>query len=124
MIDTLRLTARQTNDLLKSGEASSDEIFSAYRAAIDQRDGELNCFLHVSEDAPGEGIPIAHKDLVSTKGIPTTAGSKILEGYVPVFDATVADISDEEVHQDQGAQERRVGLSVRRPPPLRRDETS
>ena len=91
MIDTLRLTAQQVNDLLESGEASSDEIFSAYRAAIDQRDGELNCFLHVSDEAPGEGIPIAHKDLVSTKGIPTTAGSKILEGYVPVFDATVAD---------------------------------
>ena len=91
MIDTLRLTAQQANDLLQTGEASSDEIFSAYRAAIDERDGELNCFLHVSDDAPGEGIPIAHKDLVSTKGIPTTAGSKILEGYVPVFDATVAE---------------------------------
>ena len=91
MIDTLRLTAKQVNDLLESGEASSDEIFAAYRAAIDERDGELNCFLHVSDDAPGEGIPIALKDVVSTKGIPTTAGSKILESYVPVHDATVAE---------------------------------
>ena len=70
MIDTLRLTAKQVNDLLETGEASSDEIFAAYRAAIDERDTELNCFLHVNDDAPGEGIPIAHKDLVSTKGVP------------------------------------------------------
>ena len=91
MIDTLRLSAKQVNDLLEAGEASSDEIFAAYRAAIDERDPELHCFLHVNDDAPGEGIPIAHKDVVSTKGIPTTAGSKILEGYRPVFDATVAE---------------------------------
>ena len=85
------LTAKQANDLLTSGEASSDEIFAAYRAAIDERDGELNRFLHVSDDALGEGIPIALKDVISTKGIPTTAGSKILENYVPVFDSTVAE---------------------------------
>src|SRR4051794_13596276 len=91
MIDTLRLSAKQVNDLLETGEASSDEIYAAYRAAIDERDAELNCFLHVSDDAPGEGIPIALKDVVSTKGVPTTAGSKILEGYLPVFDATVAE---------------------------------
>ncbi len=91
MIDTLRMSAKEVNDLLETGEASSDEIFAAYRAAIDERDPELNCFLHVSDDAPGEGIPIGHKDVVSTKGIPTTAGSKILEGYIPVFDATVAE---------------------------------
>jgi aspartyl-tRNA(Asn)/glutamyl-tRNA(Gln) amidotransferase subunit A len=90
VIDTLRLTAKQSNDLLTAGEASSDEIFSAYRAAIDERDSELNCFLHVCDDAPGEGIPIALKDVIGTQGIPTTAGSKILENYVPIYDSTVA----------------------------------
>ena len=90
MIDTLRLTAKQANDLLTSGEASSDQIFAAYRAAIDERDPELNCFLEVCDDAPGEGIPVAFKDVIGTQGIRTTAGSKILENYVPVFDSTVA----------------------------------
>jgi aspartyl-tRNA(Asn)/glutamyl-tRNA(Gln) amidotransferase subunit A len=89
-IDTLHLTAEQANGLLTRGEASTDELFAAYRAAIDDRDPELHAFLHVCDDSPGEGIPIAFKDVIGTKGIPTTAGSRILENYVPVYDATVA----------------------------------
>ena len=42
------------------------------------------------EDAQGDGVPIALKDVISTKGVATTASSQILAGYVPVFDATVA----------------------------------
>jgi aspartyl-tRNA(Asn)/glutamyl-tRNA(Gln) amidotransferase subunit A len=91
MIDTLRMSAKEVNDLLETGEASSDEIFAAYRAAIDERDPELNCFLRVCDDSPGEGIPIAFKDVISTRGVETTAGSKILEGFMPVYDATVAE---------------------------------
>src|SRR5204862_1592816 len=53
---------------------------------------ELNAYLCTVEDgaAGASGVPIAFKDVVSTKGVETTAGSKILAGYHPVFDATVA----------------------------------
>ncbi len=89
MIDTLRLTAYDAARLLRDREISGAELWEAYRRAIDERDGELHCFLHVCDDPGGEGIPLAVKDVIGTKGIPTTAGSKILEGYVPVYDATV-----------------------------------
>jgi aspartyl-tRNA(Asn)/glutamyl-tRNA(Gln) amidotransferase subunit A len=90
VIDTLRLTAEGAKDLLDRKEVSGDELFAAYLAAIGERDPELHCYLHVCEDPGGAGIPIALKDVIGTRGIPTTAGSKILEGYVPVYDATVA----------------------------------
>jgi aspartyl-tRNA(Asn)/glutamyl-tRNA(Gln) amidotransferase subunit A len=89
VIDTLRLTAEEANRLLTAGEVSSDELYNAYLEAIGERDPELHAFLHVCENDPGEGIPIAVKDVIGTKGIPTTAGSRILEQYVPVYDATV-----------------------------------
>jgi aspartyl-tRNA(Asn)/glutamyl-tRNA(Gln) amidotransferase subunit A len=88
-IDTLRLSAEEANRLLTEGEASSDELYRAYLDAIGERDPELHAFLYVCEDDPGDGIPIAIKDVIGTRGIPTTAGSKILESYIPVYDATV-----------------------------------
>ena len=90
MIDTLRLTAEAANELLGAGEVSSDELFAAYQAAIGERNPELHAYLHVCEAGPGDGIPIAIKDVIGTKGVPTTAGSKILENYLPVYDSTVA----------------------------------
>ena len=89
-IDTLRLTAEDALSLLAQREVSARELWDAYRAAIDARDGELHAFLTLVDEPAGDGIPIALKDVISTKGIRTTAGSKILESYVPVFDATVA----------------------------------
>ena len=89
MISTLRLTAEAAAALLERNEVSGEELTRAYMEAIDERDGELHAYLHVVGES-GAGVPIAYKDLVTTKGIPTTAGSKILEGYIPVFDSTVA----------------------------------
>jgi aspartyl-tRNA(Asn)/glutamyl-tRNA(Gln) amidotransferase subunit A len=90
MIDTLRLTAEEAKRLLDRHEISGAELYDAYLAAIDARDPELHAYLHVERDGgDGQGLPIALKDVIGTRGIPTTAGSKILENYVPVYDATV-----------------------------------
>jgi aspartyl-tRNA(Asn)/glutamyl-tRNA(Gln) amidotransferase subunit A len=89
VIDTLRLTAEEAARLLDAKEVSGGELTQAYLDAIEQRDGELHAYLYVVGET-GSGVPLAHKDLITTSGIPTTAGSKILEGYIPVFDSTVA----------------------------------
>jgi aspartyl-tRNA(Asn)/glutamyl-tRNA(Gln) amidotransferase subunit A len=100
MIDTLRLTAEAAMGLLERRELSAAEIHAAYLEAIGERDAELHCYLRTCENPSGNGIPIALKDVISTKGIETTAGSRILAGYAPVFDSTVA------------ARVKAVGLSI------------
>ncbi len=90
MIDTLRLTAEEAMGLLERRELSAAELHAAYREAIDARDPELHAYLRVVDDCDGDSVPIALKDVISTRGVETTAGSKILRGYTPVFDATVA----------------------------------
>ena len=90
MIDTLRLTAEEASGLVERGEVSGAELHRAYLAAIAERDPELHAFLSTVEEPEGEGVPIALKDVISTRGVPTTAASRILEGYRPVYDATVA----------------------------------
>jgi aspartyl-tRNA(Asn)/glutamyl-tRNA(Gln) amidotransferase subunit A len=86
----LRLTAEKATGLLARGEASSAELLGAYRDAIAARDPELHAFLRTVDEPEGDGVPIALKDVIGTKGVETTAGSKILSGYKPVYDATVA----------------------------------
>ena len=53
MIDTLRLTAEEAARLVEAKEITGAELYAAYRAAIDARDPELHCYLHVCEDEGG-----------------------------------------------------------------------
>ena len=92
LVDTLRLSAEEATRLLAAREVTGAELHGAYIDAIAERDPELHAYLHVcAEHDGGGGVPIALKDVISTRGVPTTAGSKILEGYLPVYDATVTE---------------------------------
>ena len=92
---------------LQAKKISAREIASGFYAEIDRRNPELNAYLTLSHEraysqadrvdaavARGEklpplaGVPIAVKDVISTSGIRTTCGSKILESYIPPYDAT------------------------------------
>jgi aspartyl-tRNA(Asn)/glutamyl-tRNA(Gln) amidotransferase subunit A len=90
VIDTLRLSAEEALALVERGDVSAAELHAAYLDAIAERDPELHCFLRTVAEPNRAGIPVALKDVISTQGVETTAGSRILSGYVPVFDSTVA----------------------------------
>ncbi|MBD8080473.1 Asp-tRNA(Asn)/Glu-tRNA(Gln) amidotransferase subunit GatA [Cellulosimicrobium arenosum] len=110
MSDLTRLSAAELAARLGAGDVSSVEVTQAHLDRIDQVDESVHAFLHVSsEDAlatardvdarrasgdelhPLAGVPVAVKDVVVTKGMPTTAGSRILEGWVPPYDATLVE---------------------------------
>ena len=83
------LSACATGDAIRSGELDGGESLAAWseRAAADR----LNAWLWNGPDHSESGVagaPVAVKDIFCTEGIPTTAGSRILEGYLPPFDAT------------------------------------
>jgi aspartyl-tRNA(Asn)/glutamyl-tRNA(Gln) amidotransferase subunit A len=106
--ELIKKNASELVDLLAKGEVSSVEVTQAHLDRIAAVNGTLNSYLHVTADAAlkvaaevdrrraaGEslpklaGLPIAVKDNLTTTDAPTTAGSKILEGWVPQYDATV-----------------------------------
>jgi aspartyl-tRNA(Asn)/glutamyl-tRNA(Gln) amidotransferase subunit A len=88
----IELTAKQAADAIKAGDLDAGEYFDFYRgrAAAD----ELNSYIWVAEETPHgnggplAGVPVAIKDLFCTEGIPSQAGSKILEDYRPPYTAT------------------------------------
>ncbi|WP_417511606.1 Asp-tRNA(Asn)/Glu-tRNA(Gln) amidotransferase subunit GatA [Microbacterium sp.] len=107
MSDIIRWTAVELAEKLSTGEVSSREATQAHLDRIAAVDGDVHAFLHVNEGAlaaadavdsaraAGEqlhalaGVPLAIKDVLVTKDQPTTSGSKILEGYMSPYDATV-----------------------------------
>jgi aspartyl-tRNA(Asn)/glutamyl-tRNA(Gln) amidotransferase subunit A len=87
--DLLELTAAAQAELVRSGEASPAEVFAFWRerAAAD----DLGAYLWVADEVPADpgGLPpVAVKDLFCVEGVPSTAGSRILEGYRPPYTAT------------------------------------
>ena len=106
MTDLTRLSAADLASKLASKEVSSVEATQAHLDRIAAVDGDVHAFLHISSNAlanaeaadkaraegpVGElhGVPIAIKDVLCTIDMPSTAGSKILEGWIPPYDATV-----------------------------------
>ncbi len=107
----MELTKRSAYDLrqaMEKGEATSEEITAAHLTAIREREPRVKAFLHVDEQGAlaqartidqkrkrreplGKlaGIPLALKDVLCTRGLPTTCGSKILQKFVPPYDAHV-----------------------------------
>ena len=86
MIDTLRLTAEEAAAMLERNDVTAEELHDAYAS----RGDDVHAYLRRLDYTGAKGIPIALKDVIGTKGVETTAGSKILQGYVPVYDSTVA----------------------------------
>jgi aspartyl-tRNA(Asn)/glutamyl-tRNA(Gln) amidotransferase subunit A len=108
MSDLTTMTAAALAEALAAGEVTSVEATAAHLDRIAAVDGELHAFLHTCGEAamataaevdrrraageelhPLAGVPIAVKDVLATRGAPTTCGSRILQGWVPPYDATV-----------------------------------
>jgi aspartyl-tRNA(Asn)/glutamyl-tRNA(Gln) amidotransferase subunit A len=106
--DLTRMTAAQLAATVASGEASAVEVTTAHLDRIAAVDGSVHAFLHIDAEGalaaaaavdakraagqplgPLAGVPLALKDVLTMQGVPTTCGSKILEGWRPPYDATV-----------------------------------
>jgi aspartyl-tRNA(Asn)/glutamyl-tRNA(Gln) amidotransferase subunit A len=87
--ELLGLTAAQQAAKIDAGEVSAAEVFEYWRGRAAGDD--LNAYLWVADETPedaGTLPPIAVKDLFCVRGVPSMAGSRILEGYRPPYSAT------------------------------------
>jgi len=101
-------TAAQMSEALSAGSITSVELTEAHLVQIEKADSKVHAFLHVDREnalaqardvdakrKSGEklsalaGVPLALKDVLAQKGVPTTCGSKMLEGWRPPYDSTV-----------------------------------
>ena len=108
MTDASLLPLGQLSDALAAGAVKPSDLLEASLARISRLDGKLHAFLRLAEAparasaraadgrraakkplSPLDGVPLGLKDIFCTEGLETTCGSKILEGYVPPYDATV-----------------------------------
>ena len=108
-MELTRRTAAELAAQIAAGEVSAVEVAKAHLDRIAEVDGDVHAFLHVSTESaleqaaavdaaraagaapasPLAGVPLALKDILVQQGIPATAGSKILQGWLPPYDATV-----------------------------------
>ena len=110
MSDLTKLSAVEIAGLVASGETSAVEVTQAHLDRIGAVDDRVHAFLHVDTEGalaaaravderraagdelgPLAGVPVAVKDVLTTKGVPTTVGSKILEGWRPPYDSTIVE---------------------------------
>jgi aspartyl-tRNA(Asn)/glutamyl-tRNA(Gln) amidotransferase subunit A len=108
-VSLIKRTAAELAAQIASGEVSAVEVAQAHLDRIERVDSSVRAFLHVDAEgalaaaravdahraagdalSPLAGVPLAMKDVVVTKGLPTTAGSKILQGWRPPYDATIS----------------------------------
>jgi aspartyl-tRNA(Asn)/glutamyl-tRNA(Gln) amidotransferase subunit A len=107
-MDLTSMTAARLAAAIAAGETSAVEVTRAHLDRIAAVDDRVHAFLHVDTDGalaaagavdrrrsagetlgPLAGVPLALKDVIVTRGVPTTVGSRILEGWIPPYDATV-----------------------------------
>jgi aspartyl-tRNA(Asn)/glutamyl-tRNA(Gln) amidotransferase subunit A len=108
MSDLIRKDAAELAGLVSSGEVSAVEVAQAHLDRIAAIDGDVHAFLYVDTEGAlasaaavdakvkaGDklsvlaGVPLGLKDILATNGLPTTCGSRVLEGWIPPYDATV-----------------------------------
>ena len=108
MSELIRKDASELAGLVSSGEVSAVEVAQAHLDRIAAVDGDVHAFLYVDTEGAlasaaavdakvkaGEklsvlaGVPLGLKDILATNGLPTTCGSRVLDGWIPPYDATV-----------------------------------